>query len=184
MMASLLLWLFVWSLSISWATDQHSATCQETTLTARRGVVSSPNFPRAFDVPLSCRWVIDASNFMSGNTSIIVYMSQLYVYKGLRITEYAYYESELTNYGAEVIADITEGNVFDFRYVRTFHSYLVLDLKLDRHEGNHVRVLDHLLDVFGFNVTYEITDLAPDPNSCSLRDCSFAGHCLLHGDFQ
>ena len=59
-------------------------------LTAPRGVIQTPNFPRSFPVPIKCRWVIDVSDIPATNSSIVVYLTQVYVYKGLSFTEYAY----------------------------------------------------------------------------------------------
>lgn len=152
-------------------------------LTEPRGVISTPNFPNSFKVPIKCRWVIDASNINHPNGSIIVYLTQLYVYKGLRFTEYAYYESETTNFGGSLIKEVTEGNVFQYRWFKTYRPFLVIDFVLDRLEGNHVRVLHDLLNVYGFNVTYEITEADANTNSCTVRDCSYTGNCILALDY-
>ncbi|TGZ48323.1 Cadherin EGF LAG seven-pass G-type receptor 3 [Temnothorax longispinosus] len=152
-------------------------------LAGSRGVIHTPNFPGPFPIPIKCRWVIDVSDIPSTNSSIVVYLTQLYVYKGLRFTEYAYYESETMNYGAALVKEVTEGNVFEYRRLRTFRQFLVVEFELDRLEGNHVRVLNDLLDVYGFNVTYEMTEEHPNPDSCTVRDCSFAGNCLVSTDY-
>ena len=136
-------------------------------------------------MPTQCRWIIDASDDLNAglNSSILVYLSQLYTHRGLRFTEYAYYQSEARNYGGNVIHQVTEGNVFQTLWIRSFSPYLVVEFKLDRLEGNSIRVLDHFLDVYGFNLTYEITDAPPSSTSCSVRDCSYAGNCLLTADY-
>ncbi|XP_032679024.1 uncharacterized protein LOC116847766 isoform X2 [Odontomachus brunneus] len=152
-------------------------------LAGPRGVIHTPNFPGPFSLPIKCRWVIDVSDIPSTNSSIVVYLTQLYVYKGLRFTEYAYYESETMNFGAALVKEVTEGNVFEYRRLRTFRPFLVVEFELDRFEGNHVRVLNDLLDVYGFNVTYEMTEEHPNPESCTMRDCSFAGNCLVSVDY-
>lgn len=152
-------------------------------LTDPRGVIHTPNFPGPFPVPVKCRWVIDVSDVPSTNSSVVVYLTQLYVYKGLRFTEYAYYESENMNFGAALVKEVTEGNVFAYRRLRTFRPFLVIEFELDRLEGNHVRVLNDLLDVYGFNVTYEMTEEQPNPESCTVRECSFAGNCLISADY-
>lgn len=152
-------------------------------LTDAKGVIHTPNFPGPFSVPIKCRWVIDVSDIPSTNSSIVVYLTQLYVYKGLRFSEYAYYESETMNFGAALIKEVTEGNVFEYRRFRTFRPFLVIDFELDRLEGNHVRVLNDLLDVYGFNVTYETTEEEPNSESCTVRDCSFVGNCLVTADY-
>lgn len=157
-------------------------------LTSRRGIISTPNFPSEFSVPIFCRWILDSSALADAsaftmNNSIIVYLSQLYVYRGLSFTEYAYYESESVSFGAASLDAINEGNVFELGWLRTFRPYLVVEFHLDRLEGNHVRVLDKLLDVYGFNLTYEIIEGQENPTSCSLKGCSFAGNCLLASDY-
>ncbi|CAK9815543.1 Adhesion G protein-coupled receptor B3 [Anthophora plagiata] len=152
-------------------------------LTAPRGVIQTPNFPRSFHVPIKCRWVIDVSDIPATNSSIVVYLTQVYVYKGLSFTEYAYYESESMNFGAALIKEITEGNVFEYKYFRTFRPFLVVEFELDRLEGNHVRVLNNLLDVYGFNVTYQMTEDVPNSDSCSVQNCSYTGNCLVSGDY-
>lgn len=62
-------------------------------LTARHGVVHTPEFPRMFDVPISCRWVIDSSAIPE-DTIIVIYLTQLFVTTGLTFTEYTYYEPD------------------------------------------------------------------------------------------
>ena len=152
-------------------------------LTARRGTISTPNFPGAFEVPIHCRWILDASELSERpNASITVYLSQLYAFRGVSFREFAYYESETTNFGEALVREIDESNAFEVRSVSTSRPYLLLDFHLERLEGNHVRVLDHLLDVYGFNVTYEMSEYLEQRQSCSIGDCSFAGNCLLASD--
>lgn len=163
-------------------------------LTSLRGIISTPNFPRAFSVPIKCHWVIDATEIQLAssnidnidNITIAVYLTQLYVYKGLKITEYAYYESpESTNFGATVLKDVTESNVFEDSLLKTNRPFVVIEFELERLEGNHVRVLDNLLDVYGFNLTYEITTPeAININSCSVKNCSFAGNCIVDSSYR
>lgn len=152
-------------------------------LTGPKGVIQTPNFPGPFLVPIKCRWVIDVSDVPATNSSIVVYLTQLYVYKGLSFTEYAYYESESMNFGATLVKEVTEGNVFEFHWFRTFRPFLVVEFELDRLEGNHVRVLNDLLEVYGFNVTYQMTEDEPNPDSCSVPRCSFTGNCLVSDDY-
>lgn len=152
-------------------------------LTAPRGVIQTPNFPRSFPVPIKCRWVIDVSDIPAINSSIVVYLTQVYVYKGLSFTEYAYYESESMNFGAMLVKEITEGNLFKYKLFKTFRPFLVIEFELDRLEGNHVRVLNNLLDVYGFNITYQMTEDVPNSDSCSVQDCSYTGNCLVSADY-
>nr|XP_031835747.1 uncharacterized protein LOC116428347 isoform X1 [Nomia melanderi]XP_031835748.1 uncharacterized protein LOC116428347 isoform X1 [Nomia melanderi]XP_031835749.1 uncharacterized protein LOC116428347 isoform X1 [Nomia melanderi] len=172
----------LWCLTLIEASSTAEVSCGDR-LTAPRGVIQTPNFPAAFPVPIKCRWLIDVSDIPATNSSIVLYLTQVYVYKGLRFTEYAYYESESMNFGAALVKEITEGNVFEFRWIRTFRPFLVVEFELDQLEGNHVRVLDDLLDVYGFNVTYQMTEVEPNPDSCSVQRCSFTGNCLLSADY-
>ncbi|XP_015605218.1 uncharacterized protein LOC107272516 [Cephus cinctus] len=181
---------YLWLVFLSWWSlfdpsrgSRERPPCGEH-LTSIKGVIHTPNFPGPFEVPLKCRWVIDSSDQPPSNGSIIVYLTQLFVYKGLTFTEYAYYETDTSNLGATVIKEVTEGNVFEFRWFKTFRPFLVIDFELHRLEGNHVRVLDNLLDVYGFNITYEITGDEPKNDSCSVRDCSYTGHCILGADYR
>ncbi|XP_034175708.2 uncharacterized protein LOC117602168 isoform X2 [Osmia lignaria lignaria] len=173
---------YVCCLSLIGGSTTNEVSCGDR-LTAPRGVIQSPNFPGSFPVPIKCRWVIDVSDIPAANSSIVVYLTQVYVYKGLSFTEYAYYESENMNFGATLIKEITEGNVFEYRWFRTFRPFLVVEFELDRLEGNHVRVLNDLLDVYGFNVTYQMTEDAPNSNSCSVQRCSYTGDCLVSADY-
>ncbi|XP_033345660.1 uncharacterized protein LOC117231380 [Bombus vosnesenskii] len=101
-------------------------------LTAPRGVIQTPNFPRSFPVPIKCRWVIDVSDIPATNSSIVVYLTQVYVsHKGTPVSPAAF-------------------------------GRTVIEFELDRLEGNHVRVLNNLLDVYGFNVTYQMTEDVPN----------------------
>ncbi|XP_076291343.1 uncharacterized protein LOC143214329 isoform X1 [Lasioglossum baleicum] len=172
----------LWCLTLIEASTSAEVSCGDRR-TAPRGVIQTPNFPASFPVPIKCRWVIDVSDIPATNSSIVVYLTQVYVYKGLRFTEYAYYESESMNFGAALIKEVTEGNVFEFRWLRTFRPFLVVEFELDRLEGNHVRVLEDLLDVYGFNVTYQMTEVEPNSDSCSVQHCSFTGDCLVSADY-
>lgn len=174
--------LLAWLLAVIDGSTTTEVSCGGR-LTAPRGIVQTPSFPGPFPVPIKCRWVIDVSDIPATNSSVVVYLTQVYVYKGLRFTEYAYYESEATNFGAALVKDVTEGNVFVFRWLRTFRPFLVVEFELDRLEGNHVRVLNDLLEVYGFNVTYQMTEDQPSPDSCSVQHCSFTGNCLVSGDY-
>ncbi|XP_044733704.1 fibropellin-1-like [Chrysoperla carnea] len=155
-------------------------------LTEPHGVLQTPNFPRPFNVPISCRWIIDASNIDAPNPSIVVYLTQLYVFTGLTFHEYAHYESESLKVGGQLIHTVTEQNVTRVLWIRTPAPFMVIEFRLDRLEGNHLRVLDNLLDVYGFNITYEISTFANPvrANSCNVFSCSYTGHCYVSYDFR
>ena len=155
-------------------------------LTADKGIIQTPGFPEAFPVPIRCQWIIDASEHFSPNTSIVVYLTQLYVTTGLTFTEYAYYERGSTPLGRQLAHTVTEENVTRVRWIWTRSPFLVIDFSLDRLEGNHLRVMDYLLDVYGFNVTYEISDREKPvrKDSCNALLCSFLGNCYASKNYR
>ncbi|KAF6207319.1 hypothetical protein GE061_018560 [Apolygus lucorum] len=157
-------------------------------LTAERGVITTSNFPRPFDVPASCRWVIDSSSTPQPPVVIVVYLTQLFVSTGLTFTEYAYYEPDSPSFQLEprVLHTVTEENAATTATVWTNQSFLVVDFAMDRLEGNHLRAADGLLDVFGINVTYNMHSAIgklPD-YSCTAAKCSLLGNCYASADYS
>ncbi|KAF7279522.1 hypothetical protein GWI33_007081 [Rhynchophorus ferrugineus] len=116
---------------------------------------------------------------ISTNASIIVYLTQLFTFEGLTFTEYQLYGSDY-KINPKVIHRVNETNIVRTRWVQTFQSYLVIELKLQTIESSQLRVLDKFLDVFGFNITYEITGNGPRSPSCTMTDCGFTGFCYDH----
>lgn len=155
------------------------------TLTDMYGVIQTPGFPARFPVPIRCQWVIDVSNVPSNNASIVVYLTQLYVLKGLTFTEYAFYDAS-SRIGERLIHTVTDRNVTKVRWLQPQTPFLVIDFHMKELEGNQLRALDGLLDVYGFNITYEISTRAEPvrPKSCSVVDCSFVGHCYAARDLS
>lgn len=130
-------------------------------------------------MPINCEWVIDSQLLPSPNTSIVVYLTQLFVFEGLTFTEYQLYGSDY-KINARLIHRVNETNISKVRWVQTFQSFLVIRLKLPSADSAHLRVLDKFLDVFGFNITYEITTGTVRPNPCTMMDCGFTGICYDH----
>lgn len=157
-------------------------------LTRDRGLLHTPGFPRPFQVPLKCRWVIDSSMQPTQPVSIVVYLTQLFVTTGLTFTEYAYYEPDSPNYQLEpkILHTVTEENVAITTRVATNTSFLVVEFNMDRLEGNHLRASDGLLEVYGLNITYIMhlgTGKIPD-YSCTAAKCSMLGHCYASLDYS
>ncbi|KAK9512693.1 hypothetical protein O3M35_001065 [Rhynocoris fuscipes] len=182
-----LLWNSMWVLCtvVKWTMAEEECGGQ---LTADRGLIQTPNFPKPFKVPIKCRWIIDSSMQPNQPVQIVVYLTQLFVTTGLIFTEYAYYEPDSPNYQLEpkVLHKVTEENVAVTTTVATNNSFLVVEFKMDRLEGNHLRALDGLLDVYGLNITYNMhvgTGKLPD-YSCTAAKCSMLGHCYASSDFS
>ncbi|KAJ9581140.1 hypothetical protein L9F63_023679, partial [Diploptera punctata] len=150
-----------------------------------KGSIHTPGFPGPFPVPIRCQWVIDASESYFPNTSIVVYFTQLYVTTGLTFTEFAYYSKGSTPMGRQLVHTVTEENATRVHWIWTRSLFLVIDFSLDRLEGNHLRVMDNLLDVYGFNMTYEISgrENPVRPDSCNALLCSFLGNCYANKDY-
>lgn len=98
-------------------------------------------------------------------------------FPGLKFTEYQVYDDGFQFNGRDLLV-VNETNVVTETTVQTNQSYLVISLKLTNTDGNQLRVLDHFLDVFGFNVTYEMTEGSSRSNGCSMMNCGFNGDCL------
>ncbi|KAF5306155.1 hypothetical protein FQR65_LT07431 [Abscondita terminalis] len=147
------------------------------TLTARKGLLKTPRFPNEFTVPIFCKWVIDASEISTSNTSIIVYLTQLFVLEGLSFEEYETYDSSYNILGKQIHV-VLENNISKVRWVRTNQNVLVVTFHLQDIENTHLRILDHFLDVYGFNLTYEITSEPVRSDSCTMSDCGFTGICF------
>lgn len=144
------------------------------------GVITTPLFPGPFPVPIECEWVIQAD--VTADAMIEVYFTQLFVTDGLTITEYSQYPPD---FGFVTIREVFNKSHIS-QYGQSMVSrlpYLVIRFRLDRLEGNHIRVHDDLMDVYGFNITYEMRPANDERNDvCSLYFCSYSGNCLGNAD--
>ncbi|KAK9512686.1 hypothetical protein O3M35_001058 [Rhynocoris fuscipes] len=186
------LWLILWTLCFTsgkWTMAEEDEECGGL-LTTETGLLQTPNFPKPFKVPIKCRWIIDSSMQPNQPVSIVIYLTQLFVTTGLTFTEYAFYEPDSSfQLEPKLVFAVTEDNAITTQWVYTRNQYFVVEFTMDRLEGNHVRVLDDLLDVYGFNITYEMVpdydDESPVRNSsCNLLGCSLAGNCFVTHDFS
>uniref|UniRef100_T1IRS6 CUB domain-containing protein n=1 Tax=Strigamia maritima TaxID=126957 RepID=T1IRS6_STRMM len=144
-----------------------------------RGYMLTPNFPSAFPVPIRCRWIIEAP----AGKAISVYFTQFYLREGLRATEYLDFVDDNHYLGKKNFGVIS----FDNRttYMMTAKPVLILDLAIEDMNNINMRVMDHFLDVYGFNITYEIIDnkAGVRRDACSIFHCSFNGHCFASAGF-
>ncbi|XP_046986206.1 uncharacterized protein LOC124556264 [Schistocerca americana] len=172
--------MLVWAAWLGAAAVGAEEACGGLFNSSARGVIHTPNFPRPFPVPIRCRWIILTN---SPSPSIVVYLTQVYVTSGLSVTEYSYYESESYNYGRKVVHRVTDQNVTETKWLWSGYPALIIDFQLDALEGHHLRVLDTLLDVYGFNITFEVG--APvHAHTCNALECSFNGDCVAAADFS
>ncbi|XP_050095110.1 uncharacterized protein LOC126577486 [Anopheles aquasalis] len=152
-----------------------------TPLTAPHGVLRTPNFPERFPVPISCTWIIDASAIVGGNVSIVVYLTQQYVLGGLRFTEYMYYSDDY-KVPSMTVYELSEDDVTRVPWIRFQSPYLEVRFTMDNLYGTHLRALDRLLDVYGFNITYEVDTVKQQ--TCNALHCRFLGNCYAKHDFS
>ena len=69
----------------------------------------------------------------------------------------------------------------------TVHKkFTLLELSITSLDNLHLRVDDFLMEVHGFNITYDIKplDSPDDTESCSVFMCSFLGNCYASSDFS
>ncbi|XP_076317330.1 uncharacterized protein LOC143229213 isoform X2 [Tachypleus tridentatus] len=148
-------------------------------LTAPFGVISTPNFPRRYPVPIKCQWVLEAPR----NKSIAIYFTQFYMREGVRISEYDYYDESITLSKQDL--GIVSSDAEPTQYIG-FKSFLVLDFEVTERDNVHMRVMDFFLDVYGFNITYEIIDKQNERrrDPCIENHCSFNGVCYASRTFK
>jgi hypothetical protein len=150
-------------------------------LTDAKGIIHTPNFPNPFPTPLTCVWIIDASAFLERpNVSIIVYLTQQFALSGLIFKEYMYYSDDYKVPSQNELV-IKEENVTQIAYVRSASPFLEIKFYMDSMYGTNLRVMNHLLDIYGFNITYEIDTLKS--YQCNSLKCSFLGNCFATSNF-
>lgn len=162
------------------------------------GTISTPNFPHPFQTPFNRSWVIDASHHSNG-TQINLYLTQMYLSKGVRFFQSPTYELcgggrdhfLVKKYGArqecqkaddQHHAEIVVDKLHDLLRVSTTCPYLEIEVTVPTLYGYHYRTMDpFLFDVYGFNATFEIVPerLGIRNDSCYPRNCSNLGHCYL-----
>lgn len=154
-------------------------------LNSRYGLIQTPNFPHRFTTPIECVWIIDASELPAtaqGNVSIVVYLTQLYVLGGLKFTEYMYYSDDFKVPAHRVFA-LTEEDVTQVTWMQFNSQYLEIRFTMATLDGTHLRALDRLLDVYGFNITYEVQHEVKT-TQCNTLQCRFLGDCYASADYR
>lgn len=152
------------------------------TLTVLRGIIQTPNFPNKFKVPIQCTWIIDASAIAKQNVSIVVYFTQQFVLSGLQFTEYAYHSDDFKVKSDHAVFELNDKTVTQVSWVRFYTPFLEIKFTMNDLYGTHLRALDRLLDVYGFNITYEV-DEAVKPSQCNALLCRYLGHCYATENF-
>jgi hypothetical protein len=140
------------------------------------GYIHTPNFPHRFPSPIACRWLFHAPP----GKRIVLYLTQFYLHNSFRVAEFSYY-SEDTNGRATWRGRYDFGEInFEEAYLASSKPYLLIDFRVTDINNIHLRVDEYLLDVYGFNITYEMVDedTPVRTDACTVIKCSFLGHCL------
>lgn len=139
-----------------------------------RGIIATPNFPKPYPVPIICQWVIEAPV----NHKIAIYFTQFYMKTGFSATEFAHYNSHI-NAGVNKAEFGIISSKHEPTYLVSNQRILVLKLVIYSADNVHLRVTEHLLETFGFNITYEFLQKKENvrKDSCIYHHCSFTGIC-------
>lgn len=144
-----------------------------------KGFIHTPNFPDRFPVPISCKWVFHAPP----GKKVVLYFTQYYMRESFQVSEYSHYSNDF--YVSKT--DLGQIDVFDDKSVLiAYNPYLVIDFKAHEIGNIHLRVGNFLLEVYGFNITYEIVDehQTERKDACTVYKCSFLGNCLASRNFE
>lgn len=155
-------------------------------LYAQNGVIQTPGFPAAFETPINCTWLIDASEVIgdSSQVSIVIYLTQLYVLGGLQFNGYLVYDDTFNlRIKSDEHFEVHEEEVTQVMWLKFSTKYLEIQFTMDTLHGTHLRALDRLIDVYGFNITYEVAETMK-PNQCNTLKCRFLGNCYAAADFR
>ncbi|KAL5016581.1 hypothetical protein ScPMuIL_006170 [Solemya velum] len=165
--------------------EVYSRTLSQTVVGSlqKRGGYKFSEFPNEFPTPISCEWIIEAST----QKKIILYFTQFYLNSSFTIWDMKYYDSsekstiDKRKRGEIIIYE----NRMDFLVSR--RRFVLIRFTAEEIATNmHVRVERYLMNVYGFNITYEIvpSSTAVKENTCSIHKCSFLGKCLANADFS
>lgn len=144
-----------------------------------KGVLFTPNFPDPYPTPIYCEWLIHAPP----GKKILLYFTQNYMKDSIYISSYDYYQDISTYVGREDLGQIFWEH--DLPSLVGYKPYVLLQFSVQSIGNRHLRVIDHLLDVYGFNITYEIVDTRANLSKeiCSVKKCSYLGNCIVSADF-
>lgn len=146
-----------------------------------KGILSTPNFPGPYPTPIQCEWLIHAKP----GKKIILYLTQFYMKDSFFISTYQAYQNTSTYVGRQDYAEI-KSEYDDLISLVAYQPYMLIQLNVTFIGNRHLRVINHLLDVYGFNITYEIADANANVSkeTCSIKQCSYLGDCIVSANYQ
>ncbi|GFX26303.1 CUB and sushi domain-containing protein 1 [Trichonephila clavipes] len=150
-------------------------------ITNSKGYIHTPNFPKPYKVPIHCQWIFEAPQ----GSKVSVYFTQFYMKRGLTAADYTYYSRHIkAGVGKYDFGIITSND--EPTYFVSNQQILVLTMNVKSLDNIHLRVREHLLEVSGFNITYEmiLRNETVRQDSCIYHHCSFTGNCFAIADFS
>lgn len=144
------------------------------------GVLQTPNFPGPYPTPIQCQWLIHAKP----GKKIILYFTQYYMKDSFFVSDYQAYQDTSTYVGRQDFGEITWEHD-DLLSLVSYRPYMLIEFNVNFIGNRHVRVINHLLEVYGFNITYEIVDANANVSklTCSVKTCSYLGDCVVSSDY-
>lgn len=145
-----------------------------------KGVLSTPNFPAPYPTPIYCEWLIHAPP----GKKIVLYFTQNFMKDSVYISSYDFYQDINIYVGRKELGQIFWEH--DLTFLVEYKPYVLVQFSVETIGNRHVRVIDHLLDVYGFNITYEFMDSEENliKPTCSVKTCSYLGNCIASSDFS
>ncbi|KZS07008.1 Uncharacterized protein APZ42_029535 [Daphnia magna] len=166
------------------ATESSSLPSCRIFLRERFGTLTTPGFPSAFPVPFTCSWIIDATGFES-DSFITLYLTQMYLTRGVKAVQYTF-NNTTHAIGRKDLDELHTFRPRPYSVYRIKARYLEVQVNLDELVNANLRVERRLMDVYGFNITYEI-----QPNgsrirtdTCNVANCTFNGHCYANHNYS
>ncbi|XP_057370415.1 uncharacterized protein LOC130691484 [Daphnia carinata] len=153
-------------------------------LKKRFGTLTTPGFPSAFPVPFICSWIIDATGF-EPDSFITLYLTQMYLTRGVTAVQYSF-RNETVAVGRKVLDELHTLRPRPYSVYRIKARYLEVLVNLHELVNANLRVERRLMDVYGFNITYEIQPNGSRIRSdtCNAVNCTFNGHCYANQNYS
>ncbi|KAI9565389.1 hypothetical protein GHT06_009181 [Daphnia sinensis] len=153
-------------------------------LKKRFGTLTTPGFPSAFPLPCTCSWIIDATGF-EPDSFITLYLTQMYLTRGVKAVQYSF-RNETHAVGRKELDELHAHRPRPYSVYRIKARYLEVQVNLDELVNANLRVERRLMDVYGFNITYEIQPNGSRIRSdtCNVVNCTFNGHCYANHNYS
>jgi hypothetical protein len=153
-------------------------------LTKRFGTLTTPGFPSAFPLPFICSWIINATGF-EADSFVTLYLTQMYLTRGVKAVQYSF-RNETHAIGRKELDELHTLRPRPYSVYRIKAKYLEVQVNLDELINANLRVERRFMDVYGFNITYEIQPNTSRIRSdtCNVVNCTFNGHCYANHNYR